>query len=803
MQVTRGSMAFARLLTHRPLPSLVRRRCTVTANCHAHVFASLTSYCRRVHERPFVEPPSSSDGASHGEAFETARDALLQLNLMVRRGIEPDALMYTSLIATMGRARLEWQAYKLFSRMLECGVRPLPETYVALRDATSPTRRNLRRDLEQKIAESLETFPEELAEAELQLQRERDRECVKKFEEYMNGVLPPTSAPSNRQETSALVADSICEEGQTSPPTNEGLKGEGLVNKKGGPVATMHIRNPTDAWSTARMMEQQLQCRSRQAHGEAAASLAEQLNRLHEEELRIFLAAQKQLRHGSKEELLQRVLHRVSEQSIRNMLARRKHYFQSVAQILENDLNVLRSEGLINKQLGNCAVTSEEGQTISSTAVRTSSDLRVSNNRGSDDNSATRPTEVNFPAVDRTLREREKQTVVPECLYTPWGILRKPVRVPSAEETPRSIERLQRLSLTVDELQMVRNKAVSGGLDELPESLLRRYAYQFSLKWKRQHPLSLLEAVEWHSTTLLTQKLDGTDVLPTPALRLQQEREGVHKTLENYEAFRIISQRTNNLQVVDNKEINLHLKAVRREALRRERRAEETLRRERNLLDAAALAASAKTFTASDAESTASSHVLGLDEGCDSNDRIDNEIAALDSTQEESNEEEKQREEASELPPWAICSGEEEFDITSGRFGDPALGRYQELSDGRFKILPSSEAQRRWVVDRGLLPSALQDTLRRAELQQKSREEEIERRYQEKLQFKRYRKWDAFLRKAQNKRKPVESGDEEGDGGNGACKPLSPKKRLSLLLRKGRDKAPVDDVIRAKYSKTL
>lgn len=55
-----------------------------------------------------------------------ARDALLQLNIMIRRGIEPDVLMYTTLIATMGRAKLEWQAYKLFSRMIEQNLRPLP-----------------------------------------------------------------------------------------------------------------------------------------------------------------------------------------------------------------------------------------------------------------------------------------------------------------------------------------------------------------------------------------------------------------------------------------------------------------------------------------------------------------------------------------------------------------------------------------------------------------------------------------------------------------------------------------------------
>ncbi|KAG8349145.1 Pentatricopeptide repeat domain [Trypanosoma vivax] len=773
------------------LGSLVRRRisaggCASWPGSSGAAVAVATA-CRYVHERPFVDLPSErghphDDQSSRGrEAYETARDALLQLNIMVRRGIEPDALMYTSLIATMARARLEWQAYKLFSRMLESGVRPLPETYVALHDATSVTRKKLRRDLQAKIVESLETFPNELAEAELRRQQEQDRLCVEKFEEYMRGELPPLLPIADEQSNQRAVAV-VVKDGSAC-----GNSSAGMEEQKPEAVATMHIRNPVDAWSTAQLMEEQKRFDRERVCGASAVTLADELHRLHEEELRIFLAAQRQLRHGSKSDLVQRVLSTVSEQSIRDMLARRKHYFRSVSHILENDLNALRREGIIpNTERADSGANNNGSDSVAPCA---------------DSSNASHAAWSDAFIGDWTLRPSEKQTVAPDVLYTPWGILRKPMRLQPKPATPRALERLERLALTLDELQLVKSTAASGNLDEIPESLLRRYAYQFSLSWKRRHPLSLLEAVQWHSMTLLQDH--AGKVSPTPALRRQREKEGLHKTLENYEAFRIISQRTNNLQVVDSKEINLHIKKVRQQALQNERRASELVRRERSLQDAAALVSSAKSFRPPDEDNVESSHVLGLD-GVNSED-----ATCLDSPPDSAAETASGDE--GELPPWAICSGEDEFDITSGRFGDPNMGRYQELSDGRFKLLPSREAQKKWVVDRQLLPAPLQDTLHRSELQQQATREAIEKCYKQKLQYKRYRKWDAFLQKAQEKQRlrcAQKREEEEGDidGVNSAslgAKPLPAKRRFSVLLRKGRDRAPISSAIRDKYNKSL
>ncbi|KAF8285734.1 hypothetical protein TcYC6_0032610 [Trypanosoma cruzi] len=723
---------------------------------------------RCVHERPFLDLPTD---VSQGEAYDMARDALVQLNVMVRRGIEPDALMYTSLIATMGRAKLEWQAYKLFSRMLEQGVRPLPETYVALRDATSPSRRRLRQDLQLKIEESLESLPSELAEEELARRQEQDRLCVEKFEDYMRGVLPTPPPCASYTQTTVIPAvqgeGGRNDDGDFQKERNGAFaaatKTDGGGQEEPRPVATMHIRNPTDAWSTARMMEEQRGIRTQRTQGSDTIALSDELHRLHEEELRIFLAAQRQLRHGTKDELVRRVLDNVPERSIRDMLGRRKHYFRSVAHILENDIHALRRENI------------GENKDVLQNSVQ-----------------------EQFSAADRTLTAAEKETVAPEVLHTPWGILRKPMKREPDPSASRSMERLQRISLSLEELQLIRCKGETGDLDELPESLLRRYAFEFNLKWKRRFPLSLLEAVQWHCTTFLPEQLDGKVVVrPTPALRRQQEEEGMHKTLENYEAFRIISQRTNNLQVVDHKEINLHLKKIQKTMLQKERHTEETLRRERNLLDAATLAASAKSFTPPYGTSNTVSRVLGVNEGGDSSIAKIPPPASTSDTRGDSSV----QEECHELPPWAIFSGAEEFDISTGRFGDPDVGRYQELSDGRFKVLPSREAQDKWAVDRQLLPGPLQDKLQRAELQQKLRHEAIERRYQQKLQYNRYRKWDSFLRKAQEKGQREKSSEEEEEVG--AVRPLPPKRRLSQLLRKGRDKAPVEGSVKAKYTRSL
>lgn len=812
--------------------------------------SALLTARRAVHERPYSELPHDP---TKGEAYEVARDSLLQLNIMTRRGIEPDALMYTSLINIMGRAGLEWQAYKLFSRMIEADVRPLPETYVALRDATGRQRTRLRDEIQAKIAEAVETFPDELAEGELSRQRQEDRACVAKFEDYLRGELPPP-APVALPTTEGQVPS---QQGQdpttttTAPPSSSSE-----------PVTTMNIRNPTDAWGTARRADQVRGRPRRMAAGPAAADLCAALAAMHEEELRIFLAANRQLRHGDRAALVERVLRAVGENAIHAMLERRNYYFRSVEQILATDLEVLKS-----------------GPPPSASSV------------------------LAARAGDRTMHKAETESMAPEVLLTPWGLIRKPLKYredrglaaykgrtghgkedggndndgdvdgvsgarSSASEA--QLQRLEQVRLTAPELMLIRRKSEAGDLDELPESMLRRYAFQFRLRWRRREPLSLLNAVRWHATTFLSPNVrpgadegDADDddgggggdaaadrmVLSpaaTPAIRLQREQEGIQETLENYEAFRIISQRTNNLQVVDDREINLHLKRIRRDALKQERRTEEGLRREGNILAAAGLAAAAKSFTpppewGDHGGGGGDSHVLGWGDGGGGgaamapppwldDDGSGGDIAAMEAVLEDYNDDGEEEDgvgsdngkarrpsppppaaAADELPPWALTGGEAEFNLSTGRFGDPNAGSFQELSDGTVRVLPSREAQVQWSVDRNLLPQGLQGVVDTAELEQLRYRDSVESEYGRRRQFAKYRRWDNMIQKASSKRREAEDGgdgdgdgdDEDAGGSVRRMKPLPAKKRLAQLLRHGVEKQKVSQATRDKYNKSL
>lgn len=742
-----------------------------TASCYG-AFAVARRY---VHERPFQELP---EDLSQGEAYAVARDALLQLNVMHRRGVEPDALMYTSLIATMGRAGLEWQAYKLFSRMIEQNVQPLPETYVALRDATSKQRAALREQIQTKIEEAVDAFPEELAEAERARQREEDRRCVAKFNEYMRGVLPSTGATTTTT-VSATSTDTGAAGSSGKAKSDEGHEASAVSSAQS--VPSVHIRSPRDAWSAAQMAREHRRDAQGVEKGEGAAELRAALERFDEEELRIFLAAQRQLRHGTKTQLIDRVLQRVSGGAIRAMLARRNHYFRSVEQILAADLRQLNASS---------------GEAVAESAPAETAEAAQSGTPASAE-------------ADRTLTSAEREALAPEVLYAPWGILRKPMRRRHEPPAPRNAERLERVRLSEPELRLLRQRAETNDLDELPESMLRRYAYQFQLRWRRSEgAASLLKAVQWHVLTYLPTALqqgaDGSGAAaPTPALRLQKEEEGMRQTLENFEAFRVIAQRTNNLQVVDSKEINRHLQHVRQDAIRRERKVENALRRERHVMEAAGLAASAKTFTSLPVEERQPMQVLGVTaEETAAAARLEEPAhTSLVTTvaNEDSAEAKAEADAAGELPPWAMFGEEDEFNLSTGRFGDPSTGRLQELSDSKVRLLPSRTSQAKWSVDRHLLPTSLKDIVDEAELEQQQRHEAVEKEYERRLQYTKYRKWDHLISKAQLKR----SRERAEEAQAGAPQPLPPKRRLAQMLRKGKDRQRVSEEVQAKYNKGL
>lgn len=873
---------------------------------------------RCVHDAPYNDiplpsgyTPSRGGRTASGSVddYEAARDALLQFNLMVRRGIEPDALLYTSLIRLMGRAGLEWQAYKLFSRMVEANVRPLPETYVALRDATDPSRQKLREDIQAKLEEAVQRFPGELAEDELARRRQEDAECWRLFEASLQAELPAPTPEEVEAGRSASSSSSTTTTGTTEIEEEAGR----AANAPSEPLGTVHIRHPRDVWNTAELVETLRQDEKGIASGDRRESLRAELEKLHEEELRIFLTIHRQLRHGTASQLIDRILRTVSEERVRAMLQRRRHYFRSVESLLKNDMEALQREknGGERVRVEGVIRANEREEAADGLTATALSDPPLS------------PLYTDVDA-DTTTTSEEKHVTAPDVLYTPWGFLRKPRRAATATTTfqqRQNVERLVRLQLTEEELTLLRHKAEGGDLDEVPELLLRRYAYQFQLRWRRRRgsgdPQSLLETVAWHLTTFFSLEttntqtgspgqLGGADLEssdnhvsaeragsdgnpsgdsvptptvvfsasppPTPALRRQRELQGLQRTLDQYEAFRVMAQRAQNLQVVDHKEINLHLHTIQRERNAKERKAAEWSRREGHLMAAAALAKSAVEYDGpSVSVSSASSSgdvgggtgmeerpfaVLGLhtpnpatteaDEEEDDDDNsphsgVGDTVTDGDrhrhhlkpsspihhqQQQQEENQGQGQKEvergeeeeEEEELPPWALTAGEDEFDLSTGRFGSPELGRFRELSDSKVRLLPQRAAQRKWRVDHALLPASLQDSVREARRQEEQRHAAVEAEYQRRSRYASYRKWDKLLDRAQKKKKSeVEADivlwdpptDEEGSGDQGGktaphykktnhstsrgvgTKPLPAPKRLAQLLRKGMEKQRV------------
>ena len=691
---------------------------------------------RLVHEQPYN--PKTMRGAvpKHGfsaeeldERQQAAQDSLLQFHMMIHNGIQPDALMYTALIRTMGRAQLEWQAYKLFSRMLEQNISPLPETYVALKLATSPTRQKLIADIEAKISAAVETLPGKLADVQKQIQEEEKAFANLKFASYFSGDLdPPTgqpsaSSPSSRESeltaaASPLFSTSTLDEQQATPGPRVNEEGE-APRTTTTPRGTVVVKHPHDVWSSHKVLEEMQNERMKWGGTEDTASLRLQLACLHEEELRIFLSVHRQLRHGAKDDLVARVLASIPPAEVAKMLQRRNKYFRSVETLLE-DQKRARDESV--------AVEQEPDEDVAA-------------------------------APKSELAQHEEQELAGDVLYTPWGAVRKPPRnpvVPEKKSLSLISRKLLRKRLSDDELADVHRRAQLDEIDDVPSSVLRRYAFQFHLKWRRKVPSSLFAAVSWHSKTY-SPKNGGGLVTPEPTLsarRQVSEKDVALKTLDNFEAFRIMSQRTQNLQVVDSAESNLHAQHLARITRTKERKADELLRRQRNLAEAAVIKESAQHYTSMERRDAEVSRILGLDAG----------VADA----------------PPELPPWALRDSMEPFNIRTGRFGDEKIGRYQELSDGKVKLRPVYGSEQEYHVEHELLPEKDRLALRKLKLAEESGKNEVENFLATKRQFPRFSKFEKLLEKNKQQEKEIRQD---------AVKPLAPAMRMSQRLKMGRDRA--------------
>ena len=225
-------------------------------------------------------------GKIQSSVEEAARDALIHFNLMIRQGHKPSAVVYTNLIHTMGKAKWEWQAYKLFSRMLEEGVLPLPETYVALRNATSSNRRKLINDINSKIQSYTKEFPELLLKRQEKSHMSIERTL--EAEENMFNQLKDGSLVD--------VLDKLY--GNSHLPIEPDTK-----LSKISKYSSMHIGHPTEVWEIQKTMNAQdaksesngLTRYASNLKQEDKAALLDKMRILHIEEMKILLAIKRQL----------------------------------------------------------------------------------------------------------------------------------------------------------------------------------------------------------------------------------------------------------------------------------------------------------------------------------------------------------------------------------------------------------------------------------------------------------------------------------------------------------------------------
>ena len=725
------------------------------------------------------------------DIHQAAKDALVQFNVMVDQGVKPNVMMYTSLIHKMGLAGLEDQAYKLFSRMLEEGMTPLPETYVALRSATKAKRLSLIDSISRKIEAQVEQLPAQLAAAEKKSLESEEEESKKEFHRLMN--LPSGTKLSD------LLSDG----------TASTFEGVGNEEKKGkdAPYATMKIDGPEDVWQTQRQIEEfkKEQDDFPPLTAEERGHFSSELDKLHEEELRIMLSIKRQLRHGTKEELISRVLSNYSASQLEQLFARRKKYFGAVRRELETQLEeeaaMKKTETQPTpKKVKVPEMTSESLMDIMSdplddrvpqasspsSAIAPPPTSNEASSTATDDPAADdvglgeyddASEEINRYGLDvetgdevKALTPREQHAQSPNVLYTPWGMLKKPLRVPARLPSPRNLERDKALELSNEELLKLHTAARLNELDLVPRRLLRRYARQFVLKWKRGASDRLMHAVQWH---VLTFPPDGVSPELAKAAHAELEKEGVNQTLDTFEALELFARRCENLQVVDSMEIVRAMKRAIRSQDAKHKQQDIADRKQRHLEAAEALRAAALEYEPKNLQpdpKSEKSRILGLDG-----------VVGDDSPPT-----------AQELPPWAVRTGHKEaFQLRTGTFGDVQYGEFVETSPGKFNVRPNHEARQQFTVDIDTLPAEYQKKLHHEMVDAEQAEIVRAKEVAAKMSRPKNVKYIAFYTRA-NQKKQHEKEKLKASG----VQPIPKKLRMSQLLQRGRVKPKLNFEVR-------
>lgn len=363
------------------------------------------------------------------------------------------------------------------------------------------------------------------------------------------------------------------------------------------------------------------------------------------------------------------------------------------------------------------------------------------------------------PVVDGELEApREAYETSHPILYTPWGAMRKPPKgsPTSIVKAPRSTGRLGPMSK--DQLQVIFEKAMApqSSLEGIPQRVLRDYASEFNLPWRRYIPDSLPNVVLFHAKNILPSILwsgseeKGGSPSFSPRMREmlesasaprveEMERLAAQKTLESYEAFRVVAKRTKNLQVTDGGkgEVNVSVRSAERDAKMARRKVEEASRKERHLSAIEALKSGAVDYKSPEFDYSSllreeeEKRISAMKSGKLNVPKV--EQSPLNETKAERllrlrkqyhdfkvyshqlKDEELVRNatvtgERKELPPWEIGSGLRPFNIDTGRFGNPNEG-YIEQSDGNVRLMPSHQSlANTYAVDPALLPPEIGST---------------------------------------------------------------------------------------------
>jgi hypothetical protein len=599
------------MMFHRVARTAVSSRVTTTVTMPA------VCAIRHIHEA--LPPVRRSRAANQATRQENAKMALLHLNVMIDQGMEPDVLMYTNLIAIMGAAKLEWQAYKLFSRMLGQGLRPLPETYLALQRATNPARAQVIADLERRIHETSLALPGQVAQVEKGRRDAEDREAQRAFDALLGEA---ADAPDPFRITSASSSP--------SPTAADNTTSKTYRFGDDGPIPSIDITSPRGVMAALDAMKGQARSEVIAAeNAKRAVELTAKLAKLHEEELRIFLTIHRQLRDGTKEDMINRVLSVVPGEKIDEMLSRRKRYFRAVGDVLELQVRELREAGSggdvadgapsddwgpdaaaeenrdnsENNQLNGDVKPHEReaNAVVRSIQHEAAGDLAPAASANDDVDILSHSDLV--PNADKTqmVTSADRFSAAPEAIRTPWGVIQKPVTagIKMTEKQAPNPERDDAMALSDEEIAQVYISARTGAINEVPLHLLRRYCRQYRLSWKRSAgPDAIAAQVSWHAETFppssVLERVGGEaynlfssgtresgDVIEQRrrAREYEIERRGAAETQERFDALRIIAKRCGNVRLVDSADISKAISRFRRKNAMAARQAKEEAQR--------------------------------------------------------------------------------------------------------------------------------------------------------------------------------------------------------------------------------